>query len=73
MTTRQKTKTDDLSRGSGMTPIDNPERDISDDASYEPDSTTGRIPAQDKKTDDREKKDRTAGGIKRGARYTGGR
>jgi hypothetical protein len=55
MTTRHDRKSGDLSRGPGMTPIDNPEPDISDE-SHEPDSTTGRLPSQDSEVDPTEKK-----------------
>jgi hypothetical protein len=46
MTTRQR-KSEDLSRNPGMTPIDNPEPDLSDEK-HEPDETTGRLPSQDR-------------------------
>ena len=46
MTTRQR-KSEDLSRNPGMTPIDNPEPDLSDEK-HEPDATTGRLPSQDR-------------------------
>jgi hypothetical protein len=46
MTTRQR-KSQDLSRNPGMAPIDNPEPDLSDEK-HEPDSTTGRLPSQDR-------------------------
>jgi hypothetical protein len=60
MTARHDRKSDDLSsggRGAGMTPIDNPEPDISDE-SHEPDATTGRAPSQDREADPPEKKGR---------------
>ena len=47
---RKKSKTHDLSRGPGMTPIDNPTPDVSDEAP-EPDRTTGRLPAQEDEDD----------------------
>lgn len=43
---RKTSKSDDLSSGPGMTPIDNSSPDVSNDA-HEPDSTSGRLPAQD--------------------------
>ncbi len=55
MTTRHDRKSDDLSRGPGMTPIDNPEPDVSD-VSHEPDSSTGRLPSQDTDADVTENK-----------------
>ena len=47
MTTRQQRKSEDLSRNPGMTPIDNPAPDLSDET-HEPDETTGRLPSQDR-------------------------
>ena len=58
MTPRHDHKSDDLSRGGrgpDMTPIDNPEPDISDE-SHEPDPRTGRVPSQDREADPPEKK-----------------
>jgi hypothetical protein len=72
MTTRRNRKSEDLSRGPGMTPIDNPEPDISDD-SHEPNSTTGRLPSQDEDSDPTEKKQPTTRGTKRRAAKAGSR
>ena len=47
MATRQRRKSGDLSRNPGMTPIDNPAPDLSDET-HEPDETTGRLPTQDR-------------------------
>ncbi len=55
MTPRHNRKSDDLSRGPGMTPIDHPEPDISDE-SRDPDPATGRVPSQDREADPPEKK-----------------
>ena len=72
MTTRRSRKSEDLSRGPGMTPIDNPEPDISDD-SHEPNSTTGRLPSQDEDRDEMEKKQPSTRGTKRRAAKAGSR
>jgi hypothetical protein len=45
--TRGSSKAQDVGRGPGMTPIDNPAPDLSDDDTPEPDRTTGRLPAQE--------------------------
>ncbi len=47
MTPWHQSKSEDLSRNPGMTPIDNPAPDLSDET-HEPDETTGRLPSQDR-------------------------
>lgn len=61
MTTGHR-KSEDLSRNPGMTPIDNPEPDLSDET-HEPDEGTGRLPSQDSdRTTDSATENRRPGG-----------